>query len=323
MSVKREKVHFESVDELLGAPVIKEGTEELKVADIYPFENHPFKVLDDEKMEDLVESIKTNGVLTPVIVRPDDEGAYEMISGHRRLHAAQRAGLNTIPAIIKPMTNDEAVIAMVDSNVQRYEILPSERAYALKMKMDAMKRQGLRNDLTSGADVNKPDISDVKIDVRLTSAHHERRLETADEVGKDNGISRAQVRRFIRLTELVPDLLDLVDKKRIGLVMAVDISYFGKDIQQWIYEYVKDNGFLKAEQIKALKEAPNIENMTQYTVIQVMNGALPEKHVNGKVSLSEKKLSKFFPPHMPSGKREEIILKLLEKWHKEQEENLK
>ena len=157
MAAKRERIHFETVEELLGAPVTKEGTEEIKIEKIFPFENHPFKVLDDDRMTDLVESIKINGVLTPVIVRPDDEGTYEMISGHRRMHAAKLAGLTTVPAIIKEMTNDEAIVAMVDSNVQREEILPSERAFSFKMKMEALKRQGSRNDLTSGLEVPKSD----------------------------------------------------------------------------------------------------------------------------------------------------------------------
>lgn len=303
MAIKRDKIHFESVEELLGAPVVKEGTEELKVQEILPFENHPFKVVDDDKMDDLVESIKKNGVLTPVIVRPDDEGTYEMISGHRRLHAAKRAGLATIPAIVKPMTDDEAIVAMVDSNVQREEILPSERAFALKMKMDAMKRQGARTDLD------------------VTSTHNERRLETADVVGEQSGISRAQVRRYIRLTELNSNLLEMVDNKKLQLMLAVDISYFDKDIQQWIYEYIKENVVIKPEQIKALKECTNLDNITQYTMIQIMNDALPKK-VPGKVSLSEKKLSKYFPSHMPSQEREKIILQLLEKWHQEQEDEV-
>ena len=141
MAASREKIHFASVEELLGAPTSTgEGTVEIGIEDIYPFENHPFKVIDDEKMEDLVKSIMENGVLTPVIVRPDDEGTYEMISGHRRLHASKRAGLKVIPAIIKQMSNDNAIITMVDSNMQRDEILPSERAFSLKMKMDAMRR---------------------------------------------------------------------------------------------------------------------------------------------------------------------------------------
>lgn len=300
MATKREKIHFASVEELLGAPTTtEEGTVEIKVDQIYPFENHPFKVLDDEKMDDLVESIKLNGVLTPVLVRPDDEGNYEMISGHRRLHAAKRAGLSVIPAIIKLMTNDDAIIAMVDANVQREEILPSERAYSLKMKMDAMKRQGSRSDLTSN--------------------HNGRKLETAAIIGEQVGMGQTQVRRFIRLTELIPELLEYVDTKKIGLVMAVDISYFDKQVQQWVYEYIHDNGFIKQEQITALKEKDNLENITQQTLIYAMNEAIAPKKKSGKIALSERKLNKYFPPSMSAAERERVILELLENWKKGQE----
>ena len=234
MAVKREKIHFASVDELLGAPTeTGEGTVEL--IEIYGFDNHPFKVIDDDKMDDLVQSIKENGVLTPVIVRPDDEGTYEMISGHRRLHAASRAGLNVIPAIIKPMTNDEAVVAMVDANVQREEILPSEKAWSLKMKMDAMKRQRSR-DLT-------------------TSNQNGWKSKTAAVIGEELGMGSSQVRRYVHQTELIPEFLDLLDQKKIGFVMAVDISYFDKELQGWLHDYYKEVGFLRPNQIAALKDS--------------------------------------------------------------------
>lgn len=293
MAVKREKIHFESVEELLGAPVTKDGTEEIRIDQILPFENHPFKVLDDDRMQELVESIKANGVLSPVIVRPDDEGTYEMISGHRRMHAAKLAGLTTVPAIVKQLTNDEAVILMVDANIQREEILPSERAFSLKMKMDAMNRQGARTDLTLGRDVPK---------------------WSHEEIGKENGISGRQVKRYIRLTELIPEMLDMVDDKRLGLMLAVDISFFDKDLQKWLYEYIRENGFLKPDQIAALKNTPNLENVTQYTMIQILNSALPEAKVSGKVTLSEKKLDKYFPPHFSAVQREKVIIGLLEEW---------
>lgn len=293
MAVKREKIHFESVEELLGASVTKDGTEEIRIDQIFPFENHPFKVLDDDRMQELVESIKANGVLSPVIVRPDDEGTYEMISGHRRMHAAKLAGLTTVPAIVKQLTNDEAVILMVDANIQREEILPSERAFSLKMKMDAMNRQGARTDLTLGRDVPK---------------------WSHEEIGKENGISGRQVKRYIRLTELIPEMLDMVDDKRLGLMLAVDISFFDKDLQKWLYEYIRENGFLKPDQIAALKNTPNLENVTQYTMIQILNSALPEAKVSGKVTLSEKKLDKYFPPHFSAVQREKVIIGLLEEW---------
>ena len=297
---KRPKIHFESVEELLGAPVMKDGTEVVKIKDIHPFKDHPFKVLDDDKMDELVESIKANGVFSPVLIRPREEGGYEMISGHRRLHASERAGLTSIPAIIKEMTDDEAVIAMVDSNVQREEILPSERAYSFKMKMDALRHQGFRSDLVK--------------DENTASDTQCRRLETAAIVGKEVGMGQVQVRKYVRLTELVPELLDLVDAKRITMTMAVDISYFDKEIQQWIFEYRRDNGILLPDQINALKELRNIDNITKYTFTATMNNALPEKKVNGRVNLSEKKLNRYFPTRMTSMERERIILELLEDW---------
>ena len=300
MAVKREKIHFESVEELLGAPVTKDGTEEIRIDQIFPFENHPFKVLDDDRMQELVESIKANGVLSPVIVRPDDEGTYEMISGHRRMHAAKLAGLTTVPAIVKQLTNDEAVILMVDANIQREEILPSERAFSFKMKLDAISRRGSRTDLTCGLEVHKLEEVNEK--------------KARDKVGSDVGMGGRQVQRYIRLTELCPELLQMVDDKRLGLNLAVDISFFDKDLQKWLYEYIRENGFLKPDQIAALKNTPNLENVTQYTMIQILNSALPEAKVSGKVTLSEKKLDKYFPPHFSAVQREKVIIGLLEEW---------
>ena len=292
------KIKLQSVDELLGVPEIA-GTQEIEIRRIHAFPNHPFKVLDDEKMDTLVDSIRENGILNPVIVRPDQSGNYEMISGHRRLHAAGIVGLKKIPAIVKEMTDDEAIIKMVDANIQREEILPSERAWSLKMKMDAIKRQGKRSDLTS--DQNGPKLSAV-------------------EVGESAGISSTQVKRYIRLTELIPEILDLVDQKKVQFTLAVDISYFDEQVQKWIYEYIKDNGFLKPVQIAALKEQPNLANTTQYHVISILNGALPQKSSSAKVSLSEKKLDKYFPPHYSAKQREDVIIQLLEQWSKEQAE---
>ena len=312
MAVKREKIHFESVDELLGAPTFKDGTEEIKIDKIHPFKDHPFKVIDDEKMEELVESIKINGILSPVLVRPDNKGGYEMISGHRRMHAALLAGVEVIPAIVKEMSDDDATICMVDSNVQREEILPSERAFAMKMKFDTLKRQGKRSDL-NGTSCTEC----TKLDVRGNSTQSDRRA--AGVAGEAYGLKARQVSKYMRLTELIPELLQMVDEKQISIVMGVDISYFDKDVQQWIYEYRKENGILRPEQIEALKEQKNLENMTQYSIIQVMNGALPEPKTNGKVSLSERKLNKYFPSHMASKEREKIILELLARWKEEQE----
>lgn len=290
------KIKLQSVDELLGVPEVA-GTQEIEIGRIHSFPNHPFKVLDDEKMDTLVESIRENGILNPVIVRPDNSGDYEMISGHRRLHAAGIAGLKKVPAIVKEMSDDEAIINMVDANIQREEILPSERAFSLKMKMDAVKRQGKRSDLTS--DHNGPKLAAV-------------------EVGETVGISPTQVKRYIRLTELIPELLDYVDSKKIGLVIAVDLSYLDEQIQKWVYEYYKDNGFLKPVQVEALKNYPNLSNATQQSVISIMNDALPKKSVSAKITFSEKKLDKYFPSHFSSKDRENIIIQLLEKWSEEQ-----
>lgn len=290
------KIKLQSVDELLGVPEIA-GTQEIEIGRIHSFPNHPFKVLDDDKMETLVDSIRENGILNPVLVRPNQTGNYEMISGHRRLHAAGIVGLKKIPAIVKEMTDDEAIIVMVDANVQREEILPSERAWSLKMKMDAMRKQGSRTDLTS--DHNGP---------RLASV----------EVGESVGISSTQVKRYIRLTELIPEILDSVDNKKIGLLLGVDISYLDEQVQKWVYEYFKDNGFLKPAQVAALKEQPNLANTTQYNVISILNSALPQKAPSAKVSFSEKKLDKYFPPHYSAKQREEVIIQLLEQWSEAQ-----
>ena len=290
------KIKLQSVDELLGVPEVA-GTQEIEIGRIHAFPNHPFKVMDDEKMDTLVDSIRENGILNPVIVRPDQSGNYEMISGHRRLHAARIVGLKKIPAIVKEMSDDEAIIKMVDANIQREEILPSERAFSFKMKMEAMSRQGQRNDLTSGQNVPK-----------LTS----------DVIGEENGMSGRQVKRYIRLTELIPELLECTDNKKIGLVMAVDLSYLDEQVQKWVYEYFKENGFLKQVQVEALKNYPNLSNATQFSVISIMNDALPKKSKDAKISFSAKKLDKYFPAQYSTKERENIIIQLLEQWSADQ-----
>ena len=295
------KIKLQSVDELLGVPEIA-GTQEIEIGRIHSFPNHPFKVLDDEKMDTLVDSIRENGILNPVIVRPNNSGDYEMISGHRRLHAAGIAGLKKVPAIVKEMSDDEAIIIMVDANVQREEILPSERAFSLKMKMDAMRRQGARLDVngTCGTEC------------------HKLGTKTSEIVGESFGLKGRQVRKYIRLTELIPDMLVSVDNKKITIAMGVDLSYLDEQIQKWVYEYYKDNGFLKPVQVEALKNYPNLSNATQQSVISIMNDALPKKSVSAKITFSEKKLDKYFPSHFSSKDRENIIIQLLEKWSEEQ-----
>ena len=250
-------------------------------------------------MQDLIESISESGVLIPVLIRPDQNDGYEMISGHRRMHAAQKAGLITIPAIVREMTDDEAVIAMVDANIQREELLPSEKAFAYKMKLEAMKRQGSRTD--------------------LTLSQNETKLRSDEILSKQVGESRAQVQRYIRLTELIPDLLELVDKKRLNFTIAVDISYIPQDVQKWIYEYICDNGFIKPNQIAALRNYLGQGPVTQSLMISILNSHIPVKAPARKVTLNEKKLTKYFPKNYTSEDMEKVIESLLEKWKQEQE----
>ena len=308
-----QKIKLTSIDELLCVPET-EGTVDIDVRAIYPFENHPFRVVDDEKMEELVESIKANGVLTPVLVRPDDEGTYEMISGHRRLHAAKKAGLLKIPAIVKEMTNDDAVIAMVDANVQREEILPSEKAFAYRMKLEAIKRQGARNDLTSPLNGGK-----LKENVEITSPQKGRKLEAADIVGKSMGVSGTQIQRYIRLTELIPKLLDMVDEKRLALSVAVELSYMNKNVQQWIYEFIRENGMIKQEQLMELRKYRDDKNMTQEQLITILIGSASTVSVSKKITLNERKLHKFFPAYYSKAEMERVIFGLLEQWKQAQD----
>ena len=282
-----EMVQIKTVEELLGV-VNEESAMDIEIYKIRSFQGHPFKVVDDDKMLELVESIKANGVLSPVLIRPCGNDLYEMISGHRRLHAAKLAGLTAIPSIIREMTDDEATIAMVDANIQREELLPSEKAWAYKMKMDAMRRQGLRSDLTS-------DQFDQKLSREI--------------IAEQFGTSGAQIQRFIRLTELVPDLLDLVDAKRLNFTVAVDISYIDKEIQGWLNEYIHDNGPVKANQIAALREAIATGPMTQMKTIMILNDTQPGKKTSGKFTIPDKKLREYSTDEMRS-----VIFALLDQW---------
>ena len=296
------KIKLQSVDQLLGVPEIS-GTQEIEIVRIHAFPNHPFKVLDDERMDMLVDSIRENGILNPVIVRPDQNGDYEVISGHRRLHAAGIAGLQKIPAIVKEMSDDEAIIKMVDANIQREEILPSERAFSFKMKMEAMSRQGSRVDLTCGTEFHKLDAINKK---------------TRETIGDEAGMTGRQVTKYIRLTELISSILDLVDSKKITLTMGVDFSYLDEQVQKWVYEYYHGNGFLKPVQVEALRNQQNLSNASQYSIISIMNDALPKKNAAAKVSFSEKKLDKYFPSHYSAKDRETVIIQLLEQWSEAQ-----
>ena len=296
------KIKLQSVDELLGVPEIA-GTQEIDVRRIHSFPNHPFKVVDDDRMNTLVDSVRENGILNPVIVRPDKNGDYEMISGHRRLHAAEIVGLDKIPAIVKEMSDDEAIIKMVDANIQREEIMPSERAFSFKMKMEALSRQGNRSDLTCGTEFHKLENINKK---------------TRETIGNEAGMTGRQVTKYIRLTELIPEFLDCVDLKKITIAMGVDISYLDKQIQKWVYEYYRDNGFLKPIQVEALKNSPALSNANQFKVISILNEALPQKSTGAKISFSEKKLDRYFPPNFSAKEREDVIIRLLEQWSIEQ-----
>ena len=293
-----EKVKLTSIDELLGV-MNEESAMEIELKSITPFRSHPFKVLNDEKMEDLINSIKENGVITPVLIRPTEKNHYEMISGHRRMYAARKAGLATIPAIVRVMADDEAVIAMVDANIQREELLPSEKAFAYKMKLNAMKRQAGRpskdNPCQSGTN-----------------------LRSDEELSKQVGESARSIQRYIRLTELIPELLDMVDNKKIQFTVAVDISYIDKEMQKWIYEYIRDNGFIKPNQIAVLRKRMEDENIGHSYMISILNNCIAPKK-NRKVTLPEKKLKNYFPPEYSQEQMEEVIVALLEQWKKERE----
>lgn len=294
-----QKVRMVSVDELLGVEG-EESSLELEIAKIQPFQNHPFKVVDDDKMEELVNSIRQNGVLTPVLVRPTDDDGYEMISGHRRMHAAQRAGLTKIPAIIRELTDDAATIVMVEANAQREEVLPSEKAFAYKMRYEAMKRQGSRRDLTSYQVGTK--------------------LRADEELAKDVGESKNQVYRYIRLTELIPELLEMVDAKKLPLVTAVDISHIDHEVQEYLYEYIRENGMVKSYQVSALRKyLEDAGTIGQSKMISVLNEALSGKTQTKSVHFSEKKLRKYFSSNYTTRDMEKIMIRLLEKWKEEQE----
>ena len=283
-----EKIKLASIEELLGV-VNEESAMDIEIAKIHSFKSHPFKVLDDERMQELVESVKEHGILTPVLLRPCGVDEYEMISGHRRMHAAQLAGLTTVPSIIREMDDDAAVVFMVDSNIQREELLPSEKAFAFKMKMDAMRHQGV----AFGHDVQK---------------------WSHEEIGKDSGFSGRQINRYIRLTELIPELLDFVDQKRLQFTVAVDISYIDKEIQKWLHEYIRDNGSVRANQIAALRSELGQGVMTQSKMILILNENLPGKKPGSKITLSEKKLREYFPSGYTTTEMRSVILELLDNW---------
>ena len=275
-----------------------EQIQQIPIAELHPFKNHPFKVLDDEAMQRTVESVAQFGVLAPLIARPREEGGYEIISGHRRQHAAQLAGLTTLPVIVRNMSDEEAVIKMVDSNLQREHILPSERAFAYKMKLEAIKNQGARSDLTSRQVVGK--------------------LEAADLVGKSSDESGRQVQRFIRLTNLIPELLDLVDQKKISFNPAVELSYLTAAEQRDFLEAMQDTqnapSLSQAQRIKKLSQ----EGKCTYDAMFDIMGEEKKAEMD-RVTIKNDVLRKYFPKSYTPKQMQDTIIKLLEQWQKKRQ----
>ena len=294
------KIKLTSVDDLFSseesrADASRERVIELPLAELHPFKNHPFKVLDDEKILDTAESIQEHGVLVPAIVRPREEGGYEIVAGHRRHHASQIAGLDTMPAIVRDLDDDAATIIMVDSNLQRETLLPSERAWAYKMKLDAMKRQGKRTDLTCGQVGHKSEKSVMRV---------------ADEAGE----SVKQVQRFIRLTELIPPLLDMVDKRKIGFNPAVELSYLKPEEQVQLLDAMESE-----QTTPSLSQAQRLKKFSQegHLSIDVMRAIMSEEKKTDldRITLTGEKVNKYFPRSYTPQQKEQVILKLLEGWH--------
>lgn len=277
----------------------QERVQNLPLDKLEPFPNHPFKVLDDDKMLETVESIKERGVLVPILVRPKNDGNFEIVSGHRRHHASQLAGLTEIPAIVREMDDDTAILLMVDSNLQREELLPSEKAFAYKMKLDAMKRQGQRTDLTS-AQIGR------KFDGK------ESRELLAEQVGE----SRNQISRFIRLTNLVPDLLDRVDNKTMAFNAAVEVSYLTEPEQLMLCDAIeREECTPNLSQAKRLKQYSQDGKLDENVMDAIMT---EEKPIEDKLVLKGDVLAKYFPKTYTPSQKQKIIVKLLEDWHKRQ-----
>ena len=276
----------------------REQVQQIPIGELFPFKNHPFKVLDDDSMSDTVESVKQYGVLSPLIARPRPKGGYEIISGHRRQHAAELAGLETLPVIVRQMDDDAAIILMVDSNLQREHILPSERAFAYKMKLDAMKNQGTRSDLTSTQVVSK--------------------LRSNEKLGAENNQSRETVRRFIRLTNLIPELLDMVDNKTVSFNPAVELSYLSPEQQQEVIRAMDDTqNFPSVSQAKRIKKLAQDGTFTTETVIAIMGEE--KKSELDTVTIKNDILRKYFPRSYTPRQMEEKIIQLLDAWQKKQQ----
>ena len=277
----------------------REQVQQIPIGELFPFKNHPFKVLDDESMQRTVESVEQYGVLSPLIARPRPEGGYEIISGHRRQHAAQLAGLDALPVIVRQMDDDAAVLLMVDSNLQRENILPSERAFAYKMKLEAIKNQGARSDLTSGQIVQKSKLS-------------------IERVAEDAGEGYKTVQRFIRLTNLIPELLDMVDEKKIAFNPAVELSYLDESQQRDFLEAMQDT-----QNAPSLSQAQRLKKLAQeghfsYDVAFAVMGEEKKDELD-KVVIKNDTLRKYFPRSYTPKQMEDTIIKLLEQWQRKQQ----
>ena len=273
----------------------------IKLEDLKPFSEQPFKVLEDESMDELVESIKQSGVLSPIVTRPHPEGGYEILSGHRRARACEIAGITEIPAVIKNLDDDTAIILLVDSNLQREHILPSEKAKAYEMKLEAMKRQGARTDLTSAQFGQK-------------SEHKLSKDILAEQVGE----SRNQIQRYIRLTNLIEPLLDMVDNNKIAMNAAVELSYLGSKAQSEVLDAIEseDTG-PSIEQAKKIRRFNDEGRLNPDVVLSIIQEQKPEKV---RITFEDEQIKKYFPKNFTKKQIEEVILKLLDNWHKKREQ---
>ena len=275
----------------------REQVQQIPIGELFPFKNHPFKVLDDESMQRTVESVEQYGVLSPLIARPRPEGGYEIISGHRRQHAAQLAGLDALPVIVRNMDDDAAVLLMVDSNLQRENILPSERAFAYKMKLEALKNQGARSDLTSTQVAQKLSV---------------------EKVGDDAGVSKDTIRRFIRLTNLVPELLDMVDEKKISFNPAVELSYLDESQQRAFLEAM--DGTQNAPSVSQAQQLKKMAQCGEFTYEKAFDILGQEKKSEqDTVTIKNDILRKYFPRSYTPRQMEEKIIQLLDAWQKKQQ----
>ena len=298
-SKSADKIKMPSIDELLGVSG-EESATDIEISRIHSFVNHPFKVLDDDKMDDLVESIKQNGVLTPVLVRPDKNNSYEMISGHRRMHAAIKAGLETIPAIVRDMDDDTAIILMVDSNCQREHILPSEKAKAYQMKLEAVKRKSGRPSKINSGQVGP------NFDERRSNQI------VADEAGE----SVKQVQRFIRLNKLTPELMKMVDDGKLKTTPAVELSYLTPEEQEDFLSYMESEGYTPSlSQAQKLKEASKESVLTSEKIQHIMAAKPPSvKPRDPQLMIPVAKVERYFPKGFTSDQMQQVIVKLLENY---------